>query len=475
MTDPRSTVLFELERHERGKMSTGKYRILTAVTAFLTVAVAALILQGCSRDEIPVEQEVTPNVVTADIQAGIEKHIEIETAAGNGYYRLPFEDRELWLKLVKVHTEYLANLGPRSHFACVDLIGTDGEVYDVDFFLEGDPGSMRVTDSTVHKINGQPLYLWQQLADQTWQRVPVDEADNRLMDVIQGTDEFEFRYTVELPEITGEARLWIPIPRTDAYQTVEVRSMEVPGKQSMLHDEEYGNTVLYLELSPEQSSAMVDMRFQVKRREKSAYAAPESEAGKFLKEETLVPLNDTFRAKAKEIVNGKKGELVKARAIYDYVIDDMRYQKANAGYGKGDAVYACDVRTGNCTDYHSYFIALCRAAGIPARFAIGAPIPSARNTGRISGYHCWAEFYAEGKWWPVDVSEADKYSALASYYFSHHPANRIELSRGRDLKLNPGPASGPINFLAYPLLEMDGKTTSLKPLFSYMRETLQES
>ena len=101
-------------------------------------------------------------------------------------------------------------------------------------------------------------------------------------------------------------------------------------------------------------------------------------------------------------------------------------------------------------DMHYYGIyALARAAGIPARFAIGAAIPSARDDGGISGYHCWAEFNAEGKWWPVDISEADKYSSLATYYFGHHPANRIELSRGRDLQVNPGPQEGPINFIAF--------------------------
>ena len=125
----------------------------------------------------------------------------------------------------------------------------------------------------------------------------------------------------------------------------------------------------------------------------------------------------------------------------------------------------------NCTDFHSYFIALCRAVNIPARFAIGAAIPSERNEGGIDGYHCWAEFYTDGRWWPVDISEGDKCSSLSTYYFGHHPANRIELSRGRDLVLEPGPASGPINFLAYPVLEINGEPTKVKVDFSFNRNT----
>ena len=131
----------------------------------------------------------------------------------------------------------------------------------------------------------------------------------------------------------------------------------------------------------------------------------------------------------------------------------MKYIKAGT-YGTGDSVYACDALTGNCTEFHSLFISLARSAGIPSRFAVGAAIPSDRDEGGIDGYHCWAEFYAEGKWWPVDISEANKYTALATYYFGRHPANRIEFTQGRDLMLDPGPSGGPINFLAYPVMEI---------------------
>ena len=77
-------------------------------------------------------------------------------------------------------------------------------------------------------------------------------------------------------------------------------------------------------------------------------------------------------------------------------------------FGKGNAIYACDIGVGNCTDYHSYFMSLDRTIGIPARFHMGFSIPSVES-GKIDGYHCWADFYVEGEgWYPVDISEADK-------------------------------------------------------------------
>jgi transglutaminase-like putative cysteine protease len=262
--------------------------------------------------------------------------------------------------------------------------------------------------------------------------------------------------------------MWLPLPETDKFQTVEVKEVN-PSKYRVINELKYGNKSLFFELGPEDSGRTIDIRFHINRKEKAAYASESIDRDKYLGAQRLTPINDNFKAIAGEVVAGKKSDLVRARALYDHVIDRMRYMKYGSGWGKGDAVYACDVRTGNCTDFHAYFISLARAVGIPARFAIGAAIPSSRNDGGIDGYHCWVEFHADGKWWPVDISEADKYSSLSTYYFGHHPANRFEFSRGRDLEFDPGPASGPINFLAYPVLEIGGEQVRTKTEFSFNR------
>ncbi len=418
-----------------------------------------------------VAKSATPDgtVVTADIQAAIERHVEEQVQAGGGTFALTFGEKQLRLKLVRVHTEYLSSLGPTRQFACVDLADVSGDVYDVDFFLEGGVGAMRVTETTVHKINGQPYYVWDQSDDGTWHRIKVSNATNAHFGVIKGKDVFEFVYRVTLPEIPKEARIWLPLPANDAYQTVKVRSMRLAGRDRRLKDSVYGNDVLYLELGPRDGKKVLEMRFGVIRREKAPYAADRPREGQYLGPESRVPSNGTFDKISAEVLAGKRGDLVRARALYDHVIDHMRYQKYGDGWGQGDAMYACSAGTGNCTDFHAYFIALARSAGIPARFAIGVSIPSDRNNGGIDGYHCWAEFYAEGKWWPVDISEADKYTALSTYYFGHHPANRLELSRGRDLVVDPAPTTGPINFLAYPVLEVGGKVKKATVEFSFVR------
>ncbi|MCU1260970.1 MAG: transglutaminase, partial [Bryobacterales bacterium] len=75
-----------------------------------------------------------------------------------------------------------------------------------------------------------------------------------------------------------------------------------------------------------------------------------------------------------------------------------------------------------------------------------------------SGYHCWAEFYANGIGWvPIDASEAAKDPARREYFFGAHDENRVQFTRGRDLMLAPRQASAPLNYFIYPYVEADGK------------------
>jgi transglutaminase-like putative cysteine protease len=443
---------------------------------FIFLGAIVFVLASCHEKKETHVHEQTKNarkVSIEEIELGIKNFIQKKTEENAGYFPVHDRGQEFRMKLVRVHTEYLANLGPKSHFACVDLADESGDVYDVDFFLNGEPGAMDVTETSVHKLNGKPYYAWKQRKDKTWNRVPVKGASTRLLGVIEGSDSFEFFYRVELPEINEDAKMWIPIATTDNYQSVEITSMTIPGEYKLLKDKEFNNTILYLEPRALQSQKTIEIAYKVRRMERGPKDDAGPVDGRYLMDNRLMPVGGRFAEVAKEATRGRdETSLMKARALYDYIIDNMRYMKYG-DFGKGDANYACDVRTGNCSEFHSFFISLARSSGIPARFAVGASIPSERNEGGIDGYHCWAEFYAEGKWWPIDISEANKYTALATYYFGHHPANRIEFSQGRDLMVEPGPASGPINFLAYPILEINGREAATKTTFSFKRPDTQ--
>ncbi|OGR24833.1 MAG: hypothetical protein A2139_10945 [Desulfobacca sp. RBG_16_60_12] len=347
---------------------------------------------GCGRQEGQDPEAVSappgPKLATTEIQKGIERHIEEQVRLGGGYFKLPFRNQELRLKLVRVHTEYLSKLGPGRYFACVDLVDISGDVYDVDFFLAGEPAAMKVTETTVHKLNGQPFYAWEQKSDGTWHRLPLKEASEGHLGVIRERDEFEFLYRVKLPEITATARMWLPLPATDSFQTVEVKSINAPGKQSILKEREHANRVLFLELGPENSGKNVEIRYQVQRLEKAAYAAPTPDQGKYLKAERLVPTNENFRRIAEKVVQGKTGDLVRARALYDHVIDRMRYMKYGDGWGKGDAVYAATPAPATAR------ISTPTSLPWPGRWASRRASPSARQSLRSGTRAGWTAITA---------------------------------------------------------------------------------
>jgi hypothetical protein len=112
-------------------------------------------------------------VSTADISAGIKKNIDAQSKkSSDGKFHVKYEGQDLALDLVKVHDDRLQDLGGGKYFACVDMKATDGKTYDIDFFLTGQSGKMKVTETSVHKIDGKPLYNWKE-ENGKWQKVPA--------------------------------------------------------------------------------------------------------------------------------------------------------------------------------------------------------------------------------------------------------------------------------------------------------------
>jgi transglutaminase-like putative cysteine protease len=282
--------------------------------------------------------------------------------------------------------------------------------------------------------------------------------------------EVEFTYQTDLTGINPKAHrvvAWIPLPREDRFQQVSAVSIESPAHVEVVNQPIGGNRLVYLSApAPPSGSIPVTIRFKVRRVEESAniekaQAKTREPTGgvfaSYLSPDRLVPINGQIK-----LVSAKAGDpggsaYEQAWAIYNYVIANMSYDKSGTGWGRGDAIYACNVKRGNCTDFHSLFIAIARSRGIPARFTIGFPLGAPSGGGTISGYHCWAEFYAGGQWVPVDASEAWKHPQLRQYYFGHVDANRVAFTMGRDLVLKPHQTGEPVNFLIYPYVEVDGK------------------
>ncbi|MBI4395459.1 MAG: transglutaminase domain-containing protein [Elusimicrobia bacterium] len=265
---------------------------------------------------------------------------------------------------------------------------------------------------------------------------------------------------VSLPPGSQHARLWIPCPAEEANQSARVIEVRSPWPHRLERDPEFGNTFLYLDVTrPADDAVELVVRFEIERKEQrnpSGGGTPPSRL--FSEPRGLVVVTDEIRAIAQKQAGSLTDPREKARSLYEYVLSHMAYDKSGEGWGRGDAAYACRIGKGNCTDFHSLFMALCLAEGIPTRFVMGVLLPKERAGVLGAAYHCWAEFHLERTGWiPVDISEAWKHPDKAGYYFGHLDENRIRLCLGREIKLSP-PQNGPrLNYLMKPYMEIDGR------------------
>jgi hypothetical protein len=109
----------------------------------------------------------------SDVSDGLKKFISGYAAkSADNKFHMPYQRKDLALDVVKVHDDQFSSLGGDKYFACVDMKGTDGKIYDVDFFMVVKPGKLTVTETSVHKINGKPLYNWKQEGG-VWKKVRV--------------------------------------------------------------------------------------------------------------------------------------------------------------------------------------------------------------------------------------------------------------------------------------------------------------
>lgn len=288
------------------------------------------------------------------------------------------------------------------------------------------------------------------------------------------TRNFHFEYKAIVKDISAGSKrveLWAPTPHDDDYQKITNLRIDSPYSYKIVTAAR-GNTMLHLVVNdPKTTAFTVAISFDAVRTEHIqsrltggpplAHDEDPKILAQYLKPDRLVPLDDQIRTWAREVVQKANAhtDLEMARAIYEHVVSTVKYDKTGKGWGRGDIYYACEERRGNCTDFHAIVIGYARAMGIPARFAIGFPLPADRGEGKIAGYHCWAELYVKGIGWvPVDASEAAKNPAKREYFFGAHDENRIELSKGRDVMLEPRQKGDPLNYFVYPYAEIDGKT-----------------
>lgn len=287
---------------------------------------------------------------------------------------------------------------------------------------------------------------------------------------LQGTAQkadFHFSYQVDVKDLPKDAEtfsLVMPVPESDQYQTIDNLTFETDHSYTLDKESQFGNKYLRLNLKGSRipQTLSLSMEFDVKRKdinEESRYKRGSEDIKRHIKPDSLIPLNNPIKKEAKKALDGEQEKRAQVKAFYDYLINTMTYDKSGEGWGKGDAIYACNAKKGNCTDFHSLFLGMCRTRKIATRFRIGFPVPAEKPEAIIHGYHCWAEFFLPSKGWvPVDISEASKNEAKRAYYFGNLDPNRVNFSTGRDIPIRINEKDVKVlNYFIYPRVFVDNQ------------------
>ena len=304
--------------------------------------------------------------------------------------------------------------------------------------------------------------------DQTKKEVKKDEpkVDER---VFGKARTFMFTYAGEVKDLKPgqEASIWLPVAVSTPEQDIEIATKKLPVNGSFATGKEYGNRSLFFTGKADKDGKIpFEIVYKVIRREvktdikSGATLQPRAveKVSRFLEPDKLVPISGKPMDLIKDKKLPKNDQFMAAKELYEVVNNHMKYSKEGKGWGLGDAVWACDSKFGNCTDFHALFISMARGNKIPSKFEMGFPVPPKRGAGVIGGYHCWAWFMPDGKGWvPVDISEANRFPEMKNYYFGSLTEDRVQFTTGRDINLEPRQKGPALNYFIYPYVEVNGQ------------------
>ncbi len=298
-------------------------------------------------------------------------------------------------------------------------------------------------------------------------------------ETVRNERRFRIRYQVEIPAHDAPLRVWLPVPRSDEFQTVTCLELALPETASRSIEGVHGNESLYVAPGRSANATMVHASYDVLRRERVAVPVlTPSPSAADLGADARVPVTGHVVEDAVARLQPNDPPRTRAEKVFRYVVDTFDYDGRGCTFerspGLGDLEQACDLRSGTCTELHGIFVACSRAAGIPAKFVFGFNVPHG-TSGPISGYHCWTEvFLPETGWTPVDVSEARKRDPGPDreFYFGNLDPNRVQFTVGRDVVLSPPQEGAPLDRFIFPYAESAGSPFVVTPAISFDASTL---
>ena len=307
---------------------------------------------------------------------------------------------------------------------------------------------------------------------------------------------FEVKTKVEVLKAAGSTRVWLPLPLvsdTD-YQKNLGSTWSIEGGSAVTAtDGKYGAELVAAEWTDAAKTPVVEVSSRFATRDRAVdlsrpgkvAKAERAELQRYLAATEFMPTDGIVRDTARDATkNVRGGDIEKARALYEWIVENTFRDPTTRGCGIGDIKTMLETQNlgGKCADLNALFVGLARSIGIPARDVYGVRVAKSEFGYRSLGVgtenitraqHCRAEFYVESHGWvPVDPADVRKVileektgallplddaqvKAARAKLFGAWEMNWLAFNTAHDVAL-PGAAHGKVAFLMYPQCETAG-------------------
>lgn len=312
---------------------------------------------------------------------------------------------------------------------------------------------------------------------------------------------FELTTRVEVLTSSGATRVWLPaalLGETPYQRTLANRFSAESGAAKLVESKADGLGIVAAEF-PAGVKPVLTLISRIATRDHgvdlSAPAKPPkadpAELRYYLRATKLLPTDAIVKATADEITRGAQSDIEKARAIYEWIVENTFRDPKTRGCGVGDIRFMLESKDlgGKCADLNALYVGLARAAGLPARDVYGIRIAKSelgyKSLGTASenvtkAQHCRAEVHlAAYGWVPVDPADVrkvaleeppgnrplddDMVKKARARLFGSWEMNWMAFNFAHDVAL-PGSSGAPVGFLMYPQAETaNGRLDSLDP------------
>ena len=226
------------------------------------------------------------------------------------------------------------------------------------------------------------LLLQAGAATASWPLLPAIAQERRFEPQVAGWRTFELVTTVNVADVKGVTRVWLPMPGvdTDYQQTIDNAWTGNASSARAVSDPAHETRMLYAEFADSVKAPTLEMTNRVRTRNRAVdwnrTDVPDEDPAVLracLQPTELIPLDGIVRKTALEATQGAKTDVDKAQALYQWVVTNAHREPKVRGCGTGDIKTMLETGNlgGKCADLNAIFVGMCRSVSVPARDVYG--------------------------------------------------------------------------------------------------------